>query len=129
MESALADLTYDLFSSGLFNTPGLHDAVTVQARHARYAFQPGIDHDVFYPRSSGELPDLRRMFFYGRPDVARNGFCLGMNGLQMTQQEYPDSEVHVAGHPRHTPHSGLRGEFRPTCPTGRRATCIDLAAA
>ena len=113
VEAALADLTYDFGFLGLFNTPGLRDAVLDQHDMRGYAFQPGIDHDVFYPHDDGQLPDLRRMFFYGRPEVPRNGFSLGMQGLQMIQQEFPDSEVHVAGHPKAYAHSGLRGQFLP----------------
>jgi glycosyltransferase involved in cell wall biosynthesis len=114
VESALADLTYDFGFLGLFNTPGLRDAVT--ANHAltgSYAFQPGIDHDIFFPRGDGELPDLRRMFFYGRPEVPRNGFSLGMHGLQMIQAAHDDVEVFVAGHPKAYAQSGLRGQFLP----------------
>jgi O-antigen biosynthesis protein len=113
IESALADLTYDFGFLGLFNTPGLRDAVTADHDISGYAFQPGIDHDVFYPSDDGDLPDLRRMFFYGRPEVPRNGFSLGMHGLNMIQREYQDAEVFVAGHPTQYAQSGLRGQFLP----------------
>ena len=114
VESALADLTYDLGFLGLFNTPGLRDAVLAEhAMTGSHAFQPGIDHDVFYPPQSDELPDLRRMFFYGRPEVARNGYSLGMQGLQLIQEEFADSEVFVAGHPKAYAQSALRGQFLP----------------
>jgi hypothetical protein len=113
VESALADLTYDFGFLGLFNTPGLRDAVTDDHAMTGYAFQPGIDHDVFFPPASGEPPDLRRMFFYGRPEVPRNGFSLGMHGLNMIQTAYPDSEVFVAGHSKAYAQSGLRGQFLP----------------
>jgi hypothetical protein len=121
VESALADLTYDLGFLGLFNTPGLRDAVLANhAMPATHAFQPGIDHDVFFPRTDGELPDLKRMFFYGRPEVPRNGFSLGMRGLQMIQSAFADSEVFVAGHPKAYAQSELRGQFLPYM--GYRAT-------
>jgi hypothetical protein len=113
IESALADLTYDFGFLGLFNTPGLRDAVMADHAMTGYAFQPGIDHDVFFPQGGNELPDLRRMFFYGRPEVPRNGFSLGIHGLSMIQKAYPDSEVFVAGHPKAYARSGLRGEFLP----------------
>jgi O-antigen biosynthesis protein len=113
IESALADLTYDFGFLGLFNTPGLRDAVAADHDITGYAFQPGIDHDVFFPQDGGELPDMRRMFFYGRPEVPRNGFSLGMHGLHMIQAAYPDSEVFVAGHPNAYAESGLRGQFLP----------------
>ena len=119
IDSALADLTYDFGFLGLFNTPGLRDAITDDHAMNGYAFQPGIDHDVFYPqadpgtRYSGSMPDLRRMFFYGRPEVPRNGFSLGMQGLSMIQKSYSDSEVFVAGHPKAYTQSGLRGQFLP----------------
>ena len=113
IESALADLTYDFGFTGLFNTSGLRDAVTDQHDIQGYAFQPGIDHDVFYPRADGELPDVRQMFFYGRPEVPRNGYSLGLHGMHMIQEEYPDSVVHVAGHSKSYAQSGLRGAFLP----------------
>ncbi len=118
IESALADLTYDFGFLGLFNTPGLRDAVMANHAISGYAFQPGIDHDVFFPRrpcehGARELPDLRRMFFYGRPEVPRNGYSLGMHGLHLIQQAYADSEVFVAGHTKAYAQSGLRGQFLP----------------
>ena len=76
LEAGLADLTYDFGLLGLFNTPGLRDAVLADHAMLGHAFQPGIDHDVFYP--DAKLPDMKRMFFYGRPDVPRNGFSLGV---------------------------------------------------
>ena len=94
-----------------------------------YAFQPGIDHDVFYPSDSGKLPDLRRMFFYGRPEVPRNGFSLGVHGLHMIQQAYSDAEVFVAGHSKAYSESGLRGQFLRVHGLPRdRAKCIAPAA-
>ncbi|HEY1598102.1 MAG TPA: hypothetical protein VGG64_00770 [Pirellulales bacterium] len=113
VDSALADLTYDFGFLGLFNTPGLRDAVMANHAMTGYAFQPGIDHDVFYPRDGGELPDLRRTFFYGRPEVPRNGFSLGMHGLNMIQSTFADNEAFVAGHPKSYAKSGLRGQFLP----------------
>lgn len=113
VESGLADMTYDFGFLGLFNTPGLRDAVMSDHAMKGYAFQPGIDHDVFFPNPSGELPDMRRMFFYGRPEVPRNGFSLGIHGLHQIQQEYRDMEVFVAGHPKSYANAGLRGKFLP----------------
>ena len=111
VDAALADLTYDFGLLGLFNTPGLRDAV--QADHAMlgHAFQPGIDHDVFYP--GAETADVKRMFFYGRPEVPRNGFNLGVAGLRRIQAEYPDVEVSVAGHPSNYGNTSLRATFLP----------------
>jgi O-antigen biosynthesis protein len=114
VESALADLTYDFGFLGLFNTPGLRDAVLADhTMTGSHAFQPGIDHDIFFPPGDDDLPDLRRMFFYGRPEVPRNGFSLGMHGLQMIQTAFADSEVFVAGHPKAYAQSQLRGKFLP----------------
>ena len=56
IESALADLTYDFGFLGLFNTPGLRDAVTADHAMTGYAFQPGIDHDVFFPQEAANCP-------------------------------------------------------------------------
>ena len=98
IESALADLTYDFGFLGLFNTPGLRDAVTADHAMTGYAFQPGIDHDVFYPRDGGNCPTCGGCSFTDGRRSPRNGFSLGIHGLNMIQQAYPDSEVFVAGH-------------------------------
>jgi glycosyltransferase involved in cell wall biosynthesis len=111
-EFSLADQTYQMGFLGLFNTPGLAEAV--QHNHPLIegkAFIPGVDADVFYPPRNRPRNDCKKIFFYGRPEVPRNGYVLGFAGLVEIQSRYPDVEIFIAGHHQSYPVGGLRAHF------------------
>ncbi len=95
---ALADLSYDLGFLGICNTPGLAWAIRADHALSGCAFVPGIDRHVFYPPPSRPADDYRRLFFYGRPDVPRNGYELGIAGMRLIQEAFPDVKISIAGH-------------------------------
>jgi glycosyltransferase involved in cell wall biosynthesis len=110
-EYSLADQTYQMGFLGLFNTPGLAEAVRHHHPIEGKAFIPGVDADVFYPPQNRPSNDYKKIFFYGRPEVPRNGYILGFAGLVEIQSRYPDVEIFIAGHHEDYPVSGLRANF------------------
>ena len=82
--SALAEATYRFGFYGLANTVTLKQLYEEHGAGRAMAFQPCVDTDLFYPahsptRAAGECLTV---FFYGRPDVARNGFELAATALR-----------------------------------------------
>lgn len=110
-EFGLADQTYQMGFLGLFNTPGLAEAVRHNHPIEGKAFIPGVDADVFYPPENRPTNDYKKIFFYGRPEVPRNGFELGFAGLVEIQTHYPDVEIFIAGHHEDYFAPGLRANF------------------
>lgn len=113
VEYGLANMTYDFGYYHIFNTPGLGDAVSKDHDLRGRSFTPGIDHDVFFPDPEPQDENFKRIFFYGRPDVPRNGFTLGVAGLQMIKREFPDTEIFIAGHHANYPNLGLDAKLLP----------------
>lgn len=111
VEYKLADLTYDFGYFGIFNTPGLQQAVTADHTMAGRSFVPGIDRDVFYPSERSNDPSLKKLFFYGRPEVPRNGFSLGISGLAKISQRFPETTIYIAGHHASYPQMHMNAKF------------------
>ena len=112
-EFGLADQTYQMGFLGLFNTPGLAEAVRHDHPIEGKAFIPGVDADVFYPPENRPSNDYKKIFFYGRPEVPRNGYDLGYAGLVEIQSHFPDVEIFIAGHHEDYSTTGLRAHFLP----------------
>ncbi|MBU2753251.1 glycosyltransferase family 4 protein [Acidithiobacillus sp. CV18-2] len=57
------------------------------------------DKNIFYPSRSDNIvrPQVRRVFFYGRPSTERRCFELGMAALKKISEYYPDIEIIIAG--------------------------------
>jgi O-antigen biosynthesis protein len=110
-EYGLADQTYQMGFLGLFNTPGLAEAVRQHHPIEGKAFIPGIDADVFYPPLHRPNNDYKKIFFYGRPEVPRNGYILGMAGLVEIQRRFPDVDIFIAGHHEDYYSSDLRAHY------------------
>jgi glycosyltransferase involved in cell wall biosynthesis len=111
VEFGLAAQTYEMGFLGLFNTPGLAAAVRHNHPIEGRAFVPGIDPDVFYPAAHRPANDYKKVFFYGRPEVPRNGYELGIAGVVEIQKHYRDVEVFIAGHHGDYKNIGLRAYF------------------
>jgi glycosyltransferase involved in cell wall biosynthesis len=109
-EYQLADLTYEFGYFGIFNTPGLKDAVLSQHDMTGVAFSPGVDRAVYYPpahpQNVAEYPI--RVVFYGRPAVPRNLFELGVDTLREMKRVFNDKvDIVVVG----SPHAPVRLDF------------------
>lgn len=55
------------------------------------------DKSIFYPSSDKVRPQVKRIFFYGRPSTERRCFELGMAALQKIAANYPDVEIVIGG--------------------------------
>jgi glycosyltransferase involved in cell wall biosynthesis len=110
-ESGMADQTYQMGFIGLFNTPGLAEAVRQHHPIEGKDFIPGVDTDVFYPPLNRPSNDYKKIFFYGRPQVPRNGYPLGIAGLREIQNRFPDVEIFIAGHLEDYHSTGLRAHY------------------
>lgn len=85
----LADATYRLGLLRLVNSPGLLDWIQKLHGEGGTAFVPSVDASLYYP-DNAELKDRPyvKIFFYGRPNNARNGFILGIEALKRLKQRY-----------------------------------------
>lgn len=85
----LADATYRLGLLRLVNSPGLLDWIKRLHGDDGTAFVPSVDESLYYP-DTGKPVDLPyvKVFFYGRPNNARNGFILGIEALKRLKQRY-----------------------------------------
>lgn len=96
--SALAAQTYDLGLYGIFNSRGLHDALTAQYPIRGTHFEPSVDHELFHGNGRVSQRDPLRVFFYARPSVDRNAFELGLESLREFKARLGDSvEIVCAG--------------------------------
>jgi glycosyltransferase involved in cell wall biosynthesis len=66
---------------GIVNTPGLADTYRSYGNRA-VAFVPGVDGARYHPPEAPRPGAPVRIFFYGRPSVARNAFGLGLSALR-----------------------------------------------
>ncbi len=96
--SALAARTYELGLYGIFNSKGLHDALTAQYPIRGTPFEPSVDHELFHANNRVSQRDPLRVFFYARPSVDRNAFELGLESLREFKARLGDSvEIVAAG--------------------------------
>lgn len=96
----LAEATYRFGFHGIVNTPGLWEAVRNQLMAPSMYFMPAIDHQVFYPPLRREPGRPFSLFFYGRPEIDRNAFELGIAAIKLLKQKWGERlQVQVAGSP------------------------------
>lgn len=95
----LVDTTYRLGLLRLVNTPGLRDWIDWLHGGGGTAFVPSVDTGVYRPDESRPPGAGRvKIFFYGRPMNARNGFILGMEALKRVKERYGERvEIVAAG--------------------------------
>jgi glycosyltransferase involved in cell wall biosynthesis len=134
-EYHLADQTYEFGYLGVFNTPGLMQAILSEHEMRGIAFRPGVDEAVFYPsthpNSIQNYPI--RIVFYGRPGVPRNMFELGIGVLRVLKQKFGDKlEIIVVGSPDGAVSLGFEAKwlgYLPYTETGKlyRSAHIGLA--
>ena len=85
----LVDTTYRLGLLRLVNTPGLRDWIDSLHGGGGTAFVPSVDTGVYRPDEARPAdPGRVKIFFYGRPMNARNGFILGVEALKRVKERY-----------------------------------------
>lgn len=95
---ALAEDTYRFGFDGIFNTPGLAEAITSQYDMRGVAFTPAVDPVTYHPPAEPRAAGPTRIFFYARPSAPRNAFELGINAIQQVVARFgPEVEVVMAG--------------------------------
>lgn len=94
---AVVESTYGFGFSGIANSPDLCREYLKYSPRATY-FVPGVNKTVYYPAGKKDKKGPVRIFFYGRPSAARNGFKLGLAALKRVKAKYGDKiEIISAG--------------------------------
>lgn len=95
--SALAEATYRFGYTGICNTVTLANIVREYGAPAVY-FTPSIDPAVFHQRGRKARLGPKRLFAYGRPGHARNGFELLASTLRKVKKHFGDEiDIVTAG--------------------------------
>jgi len=94
----LASATYDFGFYCVCNTEGVFRTVAKNHEIQGTYFTPAVDSRIFFPKQARD--SFGKVFFYARPGVPRNGFELGIAGLRLMKNKYPDTEIFLAGHYR-----------------------------
>jgi glycosyltransferase involved in cell wall biosynthesis len=82
---------------GIVNTPALADAYRSLGNPA-VSFVPAVDTARYRPSERQRGTDPVRVFFYGRPGNARNGFALGLETLRRVKRRHGERvEIVSAG--------------------------------
>jgi len=89
----LAEASYRLGFWGIANTPGLGAFLKESYGMTLTSFQPAADPAVFYPAPHRPKRPVK-IFFYGRPLNARNGFMLGIEALKAVKKQFKE-EVQI----------------------------------
>lgn len=99
---ALAEATYRFGFYGIVNSPGVSDIITKDYDATAEYFIPSVDRQIFYPAKrnlstpSDENPFT--IFFYARPETARNAFDLGVSALRKIKSKYGKKvRIYAAG--------------------------------
>ena len=95
-QSMQANATYTFGFSGVTGGGWLKQCYESHGGTAiNYRF--AADQSIFYPAAPKVRDKVRRLFFYGRPSTERRCFDLGMAGLSLISQKYPDLEIVIGG--------------------------------
>ncbi|MBK7858077.1 MAG: glycosyltransferase [Archangiaceae bacterium] len=94
---ALAEQTYRMGLTGIFNTQGLKEYVTSNYPMSGVSFEPAVDRSIFHDRRPQKTRPVR-VFFYARPSTNRNGFELGVLALKKLKEQLGSAvEIVTAG--------------------------------
>ena len=113
---ALAETTYRFGFHGIINSPGVLDVVKQEHGSIAEYFTPSVDRRIFYPsvrritESSENNPFA--IFFYARPEIARNAFDLGISALQRIEKKHGKKvRVFAAGSNWYPEDYGMEGRI------------------
>jgi hypothetical protein len=108
--SAQAELTYDFGFYGITNTRTLRRLYEEEHGGTAAHFAPQVDPNVFNGHPLRPAGGPLRLFFYGRPGHARNGFELAAAALKDLKSRVGDRvQILCAGAPWNTRDYGLDG--------------------
>lgn len=109
--SALVESTYRFGFKAIVNTVGLFNTLKDRHNLDGLYFTPSIDEKIYYPLKNKNNKKIR-IFFYARPNRARNGFGLGVETTKRLLKEYGDEiEIIAAGSDWDESEYGLKGEI------------------
>jgi glycosyltransferase involved in cell wall biosynthesis len=120
--SALVETTYRFGLRAVCNTATLAEVVRAYGGEAVH-FVPAVDPDVFHRGGRRARGGPKRLFAYGRPGHARNGFELLSRALVRVKQELGDEvDIVTAGAPWSPAAYGLDGVLTNLGLLGYRST-------
>ncbi len=94
--SMQANNTYEFGFAGITGGTWLRQCYESHGGRAQnYIF--AADKGIFYPAAPEVRPEVKRIFFYGRPSTERRCFELGMASLARIAEEFPEVEIVIAG--------------------------------
>lgn len=93
----LAERTYSFGFLGITNGPSLKELYEQQYKVKAEYFAPAVDTGLFRPAKDTPRREVKRVFFYARPQNERNAFDLGVLSLEKIKTKYPQIEIMTAG--------------------------------
>lgn len=88
---AQAELTYRFGFLGIANTQTMRAIYEENYGGVAVVLKPNIDGNVFFPNDHPLPQDPKRLFFYARPGIPRNGFELAVVALRRLKEKYRDA--------------------------------------
>ena len=95
--STLAELTYHFGFQGITTALPLKDWYVKTYGGEAVAFNPCVDTTLYYTDVKKPREKLRKIFFFARPLMPRNGFDLGILSLERIKRLHPEIEIVTAG--------------------------------
>ncbi len=87
---AQAELTYRFGFLGIANTQTIKATYEENYGGVAVVLKPNIDSSVFFPNGHALPETPKRLFYYARPGIPRNGFELATAGLRRLKEQYRD---------------------------------------
>jgi glycosyltransferase involved in cell wall biosynthesis len=88
--SAQVELTYRFGFYGLANTRSIREIYEREFGAIAHHIEPCVDGTVFHDRDASRPADVRRVFYYARPGIPRNGFELATAALRRVKARLGD---------------------------------------
>lgn len=95
--SALVEETYRFGFLGIASAESLKKMYQEEFQSDAESFSIAVDTSLFRPDHDVPRERVKRVFFYARPNMPRNGFDLGMLALGKIKGMYQDLEIVTAG--------------------------------
>jgi glycosyltransferase involved in cell wall biosynthesis len=110
---AQAELTYRFGFYGIANTPSLHDIYEKEYGGRAVVLSPSVDTSIFHPGDDLQTTGPKRLFYYARPGIPRNGFELAVAAFKLLKRRMGDRVEILCGGAAWNPEDyGLQGVVR-----------------